>query len=201
MKTMLALMGVASVLAIAQPAAADAPWTSINQRQVQIDQRIDAGIRDGSLSRPEAARLRGEFANLARLEDSYRRDGLSPNERADLNARFDRLSAQVYVERHDQQGGPGMRPPPGPGGGWVSINQRQAQLDARIDAGVRDRSLSMREATRLRREFNQIARLETQYRRSGGGLTMNERRDLDARFDRLSMQIRGERHDWDNRRY
>lgn len=199
MKTMLALMGVASVLAIAQPASADAPWTSINQRQVQIDQRIDAGIRDGSLSRPEAARLRGEFNNLSRLEDSYRRDGLSPNERADLNARFDRLSAQVYVERRDQQTGPGMRPQPGPGG-WMTINQRQASLDARIDAGVRDRSLSMREATRLRREFNQIARLEMQYRRSGG-LSMSERRDLDARFDRLSMQIRSERHDMDNRRY
>lgn len=83
--------------------------------------------------------------------------------------------------------------------GWQSINQRQANLDRRIDMGVRNGQLSRREAVRLRAEFNQIARLEAQYRR--GGLTQWERADLDRRFDRLSAQIRYERRDRDNRRW
>ena len=76
---------------------------------------------------------------------------------------------------------------------WQSINRRQANLDRRIDVGVRNGSLTRREATSLRREFNQIARLEANYRRNG--LTRREMADLDRRFDRLSQQIRAERND------
>ena len=83
--------------------------------------------------------------------------------------------------------------------GWQSIHQRQANLDRRIDQGVRNGQLSRREAVRLRSEFNQIARLEARYRR--GGLTQWERADLDRRFDRLSAQIRYERRDRDGRRW
>ena len=83
-------------------------------------------------------------------------------------------------------------------GSWQSINARQANLDRRIDQGVRNGQLSRREATRLRGEFNSILRLEANYRR--GGLTAWERTDLDRRFDRLSAQVRSERRDRDNRR-
>ena len=82
--------------------------------------------------------------------------------------------------------------------GWQSINQRQYQLDRRIDQGVRNGSLTRREAGRLRAEFGQLVRLEAQYRR--GGLNRWERNDLDQRFDRLSARIRYERHDRDDRR-
>lgn len=82
--------------------------------------------------------------------------------------------------------------------GWQSINQRQAQLDRRIDQGVRNGSLSRREAGRLRAEFGQLVRLEANYRR--GGLNRWERNDLDQRYDRLAARIRSERHDRDDRR-
>ena len=84
-------------------------------------------------------------------------------------------------------------------GGWQSINVRQANLDRRIDQGVRNGQLSRREATRVRSEFNALLRLEAGYRR--GGLTAWERSDLDRRFDRLSASIREERRDRDNRRH
>lgn len=84
--------------------------------------------------------------------------------------------------------------------GWQSINQRQAQLERRIEQGIRDRSLTRTEAARLRAEFNGIVRLEDRYRRSAPGLTMAERRDLDRRFDVLARKIRWERSDWERRR-
>ncbi|MFZ5668854.1 MAG: hypothetical protein ACOY4K_05130 [Pseudomonadota bacterium] len=77
---------------------------------------------------------------------------------------------------------------------WININQRQAQLDHRIDVGVRNGQLTRREAYALRMEFQQIARLEAQYRRTGG-LQRWEMRDLDRRFDILSAKIRYERRD------
>ena len=83
-------------------------------------------------------------------------------------------------------------------GAWQSINARQANLDRRIDQGVRNGQISRREAVRLRGEFSSILRLEANYRR--GGLTAWERQDLDRRFDRLSAQVRSERRDYDNRR-
>lgn len=82
--------------------------------------------------------------------------------------------------------------------GWRSINQRQAQLDRRIDMGVRYGAITRREAVNLRAEFNRIARLEANYRR--GGLTQWERNGLDRRFDRLAAKIRYESRDRDHRR-
>lgn len=111
---MLAGLGVAAAslpAATVSAAAAPAPyaasyqaWQNINARQARLDSRINQGIRSGALSRREATRLRTEFRGLVRLEAQYRRSrpGLTANERIDLNRRFDRLSAQVRVEKNDR---------------------------------------------------------------------------------------------------
>lgn len=82
---------------------------------------------------------------------------------------------------------------------WQSISQRKYQLDRRIDNGMRNGSLSRREAGRLKTELNSLVRLERSYLR--GGLTRWERSDLDRRYDRLAYQVRSERRDRDDRRY
>lgn len=80
-------------------------WQSINARQRNLDRRIDMGVRNGTLTRGEAVRLRAEFRRIAYLEARYRRTGygLSAWERADLDRRFDRLSARIRYERQDRQ--------------------------------------------------------------------------------------------------
>lgn len=103
---MLAGLGVAMT---ALPAAAQ-PWQSVNQRQAQIERRIDQGIRNGSLSRREAVNLRSEFRQIANLEQRYRRsNGLSMQERRDLDRRMTALSNKVRIDRHDRNGRPGYR--------------------------------------------------------------------------------------------
>jgi len=191
MKSILAAAAALGALTLAAPAAAQSyhggGWQPIAQRQAQLEQRIDQGVRRGDLTRREAANLRAEFNDIERLEARYRRDGLSQWERADLDRRMDQLSQRIRFERADSQDR-----------GWTPINQRQRQLDARIDAGVRDGSLSRREAANLRAEFQQIAALEGRYRRDG--LNQRERADLERRFDRLSAQIYASRNDRDRRR-
>jgi Spy/CpxP family protein refolding chaperone len=106
MKTFIVSLAAASALIASMPAAASAaPWQPINQRQANLERRIDQGVRTGDLTRPEAARLRAQFNDLSRLEGQYRRSGgrLTPMERRDLDARFDRLSQRIYAQRHDRQ--------------------------------------------------------------------------------------------------
>ena len=78
---------------------------------------------------------------------------------------------------------------------WQSVNGRQANLEQRINQGVRSGELTRSEAARVRDRFHQIARLEARYRRSGGRLTAYERADLDRRFDRLSEMVYAQKHD------
>ncbi len=98
--------------------------------------------------------------------------------------------------RYDDRGG---RYDNDRGRNWQNISQRKYQLDRRIDQGERNRMLSRREATRLRFELNALVRLERSYMR--GGLSYRERAELDRRYDRLSMQVRAERRDYDSRPY
>lgn len=186
---MIAGLGIAA--ATVPAATAQAGWQNINQRQAQLEQRIDQGLRTGQLTRAEATRLRAEYRGIAQLEVRYRRSapGLTTAERRDLDNRFDVLSRKIRFERQDSQNRPGAAD------GWQNINQRQAQLEQRINQGLRNGQLTRAEATRLRAEYRGIAQLEMRYRRSAPGLTMAERRDLDRRFDVLSRKIRIERQD------
>jgi hypothetical protein len=104
-KILLPIVAVSALAAATVPAVASAQ--SINQRQAQLDQRIDIGVRNHSLTRSEAYRLRAQLRDTARLEASYRRGGLNNWERADLDRRFDRISAQIRIERHDRDYGYG----------------------------------------------------------------------------------------------
>ncbi len=75
----------------------------INERQDRIEARIEEGERGGGLNRREAFRLRDELRSIERLEQRYRRDGMSGWERSDLERRLDSLSSRVFAERHDGQ--------------------------------------------------------------------------------------------------
>ena len=196
MRHILPAAALALVLAgLGSPALAQR-WTTINERQQRLDDRIDAGVATGQLNRREADRLRNQFRDIARLEVRYRTNGLSDWERRDLDRRFDTLSRRIRDERGDRQmaqawfGGYGWANAQGV---WMNVNQRQRELDRRIDAGVRRGDLTADEARRLRDEYQRIARRESDYRR--GGLTAAERADLDRRFDKLAAGIRWEASD------
>ena len=83
---------------------------------------------------------------------------------------------------------------------WTPIAQRQGQLNARIDQGIRSGALNRREAVRLRSQLRDLSQLEYRYRRSGGGLSVSERNDLDRRYAMLSRQVRFQKNDRNYRR-
>ena len=74
------------------------------------------------------------------------------------------------------------------------LAERREALEARIDAGVRDGSISRTEATRLRSEYNALVQLETRYA-ADGRLTTQERTDLRTRYNALSQRVGDARDD------
>ena len=73
----------------------------VNQREHNIDQRINRGVRDGSLTWNEARDLRSRMWRVERLETAYRHNGFTRFERETLNARLDRISDRVRADRHN----------------------------------------------------------------------------------------------------
>ena len=112
MKTLIIAVAAAATLGAsglsAAPAAAQ-PYGggyhnggSVNERQQRLQWRISQGERRGTISRREARYLYGQLWEINRIEARYRHDGrLNRWERADLDRRLDRLSAQIRYERHD----------------------------------------------------------------------------------------------------
>jgi len=87
-------------LAVRTSGAVDS-YVAMEDRKLDLDARIERGLRSGQLTSAEADVLRDDFDDIARVEASYRVDGLSAEERADLNRRFDELSTSIRLARAD----------------------------------------------------------------------------------------------------
>jgi hypothetical protein len=75
---------------------------NIDERQYRLEQRIEQGRREGSLTRHEYGRLQQELRLIARDERAFRADGrLTQREWQNLNARLDGLSQRVAFEKRD----------------------------------------------------------------------------------------------------
>jgi len=84
-----------------QPRHDQRHWTPVGIRLERLFERVQRGIESGRITRREAEGLRYEFRDLAQRERVYSRNGLTWQERADLDARFERLQARVRYERRD----------------------------------------------------------------------------------------------------
>ena len=147
----------------------------LGERRLALEARIDAGIRDGSLDRTEANRLRAEYNALVQLETRYAADGrLTTQERTDLLGRYNALSQRVGDARDD-------------GYGWRSLSDQRVAFNARVDAALRDRRISRTVANRLRTDFDALVRIETGYLRDG--LSDREQQDLTTRLADLDRRI------------
>jgi hypothetical protein len=100
-RTLLSLLAAGALAGAVVPALAQgsrpADWQPLRARQAEVSQRIELGARSGDLSDLAARDLRNQFKGLINLEDTYRQTGLTLNQRADLQARYDTLIARIKV--------------------------------------------------------------------------------------------------------
>ena len=98
MKNGIAIALAAVVLAGSTPALA----AGIEQRQANQQRRIHQGIRSGSLTPGEAARLKRQQFRTERLERRLRADGeFTCRDRARVHHRLNHSSRHIYRAKHN----------------------------------------------------------------------------------------------------
>ena len=93
---------------------------------------------------------------------------------------------------------PPAKPAPPPVPGPAAIDQRQRDLESRIEQGFRSGHITQDEHTLLRRQADDIRREERRYM-NDGQLSVDERRALWAQLERLRSEVDRQLRDADRR--
>jgi hypothetical protein len=185
----------AALVAIAAAGAAMAQGTGASQeviqRQANQQQRVEAGLKDGSLNVKEAGRIEKSEAGLDRIIARDQKNGISPKEQAQINARENAISNQIQSERNN-----GARGNPASAGNqrMQADVQRNVNQDERIQAGVKDGQLSAKEVSALERGQAKVDRKEARVARNGK-VGAGEQARVQRAENRQSRRIKAERHD------
>lgn len=109
---------LAGIAALTVSTVGASAYDSIDRAQSNQQARIQQGLRDGSLTRHEAARLQAEQARIADFERRAKADGhIDRREGAILGRALNESSRHIYQERHDREAR-GSTSHRGTWGGW-----------------------------------------------------------------------------------
>src|SRR5215467_15758596 len=126
--TLAAVIGLGS-MALAQD--------QIDKREQRQQNRVANGIKNGSISSGEAARIERGEARVQRDEARAKADGtVTPRERARLNRELNHTNREIH---HDRRRTP-------------NIDRREQNQQNRIADGLKNGSLTSGEAARIERE-------------------------------------------------
>lgn len=158
------------------------------QRGQQLETRIAAAVRDGTLSSNEADSMRREYDDIVRLEAQYGANGqISQQQRQDLRTRYRAMTQRINSQHSNGQiGGQNLYQN---GGQWQSIAQQNNLFEQRLTEALRNRRVSQTEATRLRNDWRTLAQVEAQYQR--GGIDAREQADLWTRYNAIDTRMGG----------
>ncbi len=191
-RLIIALVAVATGNAFAQSAGNESVQRNINQQQ-----RIEQGLQSGQLNTREAARLEREESRVERMESNAMKDGrVTSNEAQRINQAQNRVSNDIYREKHDAQVGN----PNSPSSQRMQADvQRNVNQQQRIQQGLNNGSLTQREAGRLERGQARANHMEARAGRDGHVGRFEQQRVQHAE-NRQSERIHHERHDAQNNR-
>ena len=108
MKAIIASVAAVAALAAAMPASAQSWGGPFNGRgrvseAARIEQGIQVGLRNGSLTRSEAVRLQTQLRQVQQLEWRFARDGrITASEARQLDRRYAQVAVRLRSERNDR---------------------------------------------------------------------------------------------------
>jgi hypothetical protein len=179
------------VAAFASGAYAQSTATEV-QRDVNQQQRIEQGLKSGSLSTGEAARLEKGEARIDRMEANANKDGnLSAAEKARIQNAQNQESRRIEAAKTN-----------GVTGNPNSVSSQRMQADVqrnvnqekRIEQGVQSGQLTQKETARLERGE---ARIDRKDARAGadGHVGAHEQASIQRSENRESRRIYRQKHD------
>lgn len=185
------LFSMLAVPVFAQNAGAD-----LSQRDINQQQRIEQGLKSGQLTTREASRLEREQSQINRAEANAMKDGnVSAAEKARIDRMQDRASQDIYRQKHDAQTG---NPNSASSQRMQADVQRNINQEKRINAGLKDGSLTNHEAARMERGQAHVTRQEARAGRDGH-VGAREQHRIQRDENRQSGRIHRQRHDGQNR--
>jgi len=172
-----------------QPAAPAPPPGTYQAREDNQQDRIANGMQSGQLTAGESKSLEGDehSLNQERAADRASDDGhLTAADRTQLNQQQNRVSHQIYQDKHNAAVAHYGNNPVG--------QRRQAQQD-RIAQGVRSGSLDPNEASHLEgREQHINQQVRADRAANGGTLNGQQRAQITREQNRTSGRIYAVKH-------
>jgi hypothetical protein len=175
--------------ALTQQSGTGAPAPVIEQRKDNQQERIANGIQSGQLTAGETKRLETGESALNREESSMRaadNGHLTVDDRAALTRQQDRLSNQIYDDKHDARTARY---------GNNEIGRRRENQQDRIAQGIRSGELTPGETARLERQQQSINHEDASMRAANSGkLTGADKAALNRRQNNASANIYAKKH-------
>ncbi len=191
MKTAMAASAAAIAALFSIAAQAQTAGSEV-QRNLNQQQRIEQGLKSGSLTTQEASKLERGEARIDRMESNALKDGkLSPAEKARIQRAQNQESGQINrLENNAARGDPNSKSSQR----MQADVQRNINQQRRIEQGVQSGQLSNREAGKLERGQARVDRAEARAG-SDGHVGPNEQRGIQKAENKQSKRIYREKHD------
>ena len=186
------LHAVAAGLAACTITAAYAQNTAdVVQRDVNQQNRIEQGLKSGQLTTKEAGKLEREESQIDKMESNALKDGKMTNaEKRRIERAENQASKDIYREKHDAQTG---NPNSASSQRMQADVQRNANQEQRIENGVKNGSLTNREAANLERGQARVDRKEANAA-ADGHVGASEQKHIQAAENHQSKRIHREKH-------
>ena len=176
---------VLATAAFAQAVPAD------QQRDVNQQERIEQGLKDGQLSSKEAGQLERGQQHVDHMEAHDLKNGsISPSEQARLNAAQNRQSQAIYNDKHNGVTG---NPNSASSQRMQADVQRNVNQQQRIANGINNGSLTNRETGSLERGQAHVDRKEANAA-ANGHVGAGEQRNIQRSENHQSNRIYNKKH-------
>ncbi|MGH9504357.1 MAG: hypothetical protein ACRD20_16020 [Terriglobales bacterium] len=176
--------------AVAQTSTPAAKPATINQRKENQQDRIGNGVQSGELTAGEAGRLEKKEGEVNQEERDMRKldnGHLTSSDRATLNQQQNKLSKNIYNQKHDAQ--------TQNVNAKSEVGQRERNQQERIAQGVKSGQLTAGEAAHVEhREAAINHEVHNERAANGGTLTPAERRQVNRQENRTSRAIYRKKH-------
>jgi hypothetical protein len=191
MKTSSITLQLLAMSVLTTAAWAQTPAEQDQQRDVNQQQRIEQGLQSGQLSTKEAGSLEHQEQHVDNMEAHDLKNGsMSAGEQARLNAAQNRVSGDIYADKHNGTTG---NPNSASSQRMQADVQRNVNQQQRIQNGMDNGSLTNREAGSLERGQGHVNGKEANAA-ANGHVSAREQGRIQRSANRQSGRIYRKKH-------
>ena len=191
MKTTAITLQLIAMSVLTTAAWAQTPAEQDQQRDVNQQQRIEQGLQSGQLSTKEAGSLERQEKHVDNMEARDLKNGsMSAGEQARLNAAQNKVSSNIYADKHNGVTG---NPSSASSQRMQSDVQRNVNQQQRIQNGMDNGSLTNREAGSLERGQARVNGREANAA-ANGHVGAAEQRGIQRSENRQSRRVYRKKH-------